>query len=95
MYMISYWQETTEIYEDEEFILITGYDNHKNEKPMGDKCLGVHWGTYPSARNRLSPCVIPKATSDAILAGLIHQATVNGDMASVASLTEAIRFLNS
>lgn len=93
--MISYWQGTTEIYKDEEFTLITGYYNHKNKNPVGNKCLGVHWGTYPQSRQVLSPCVIPKDTTDAILAGLIHQATANGKMDSVATLTKAIEFLNS
>ena len=77
MQMISYWTDVEEIYVDKGLVLIIGRYNHKNENPIGDKCLGVHWGNYPQSRGVLSPCVIPAETRDVILAGLLHQAVMN------------------
>tara|TARA_Y100001978_G_C23368379_1_gene279762 strand:+ start:53 stop:373 length:321 start_codon:yes stop_codon:yes gene_type:complete len=94
MDMISYWKSTKEIYTDDGLTLITGYYDHKNQQHGGEKALGIHWESYPQSRGILSPCVIPGATRSAILAGLLHQAVINGDMKRVASLTEAIGFLS-
>jgi len=93
MQMISYWTEIEEIYNDEGLVLIIGRYNHKNEKPIGDKCLGVHWGDYPQSRGVLSPCVIPAATREAILAGLLHQAIINKNIDGVKKIMKAIEYL--
>jgi hypothetical protein len=93
--MISYWKQPKEIYNDEGLVLITGWYDHMNENNGGDKALGVHWGGYPKSRGILSPCVIPEATRNAILSGLLHQAVVNGDLTQIETLKEAIAFLNT
>ena len=95
MNMISYWKKHKEIHEDDGMILITGWYDHKNENNGGEKTLGVHWGNYPQSRGVLSPCVIPKATSDTILAGLLHKAVIENNEEAIATLTSAISFLNS
>ena len=92
--MISYWKQPTEIYVDEGMVLITGWYDHKNKNNGGHKALGVHWGDYPLSRNVLSPCVIPEATRNAILSGLLHQAVTNGDVPLIDSLRRAIEFFN-
>lgn len=93
--MISYWKQTTEIYNDEGLVLITGWYDHKNQTNGGHKALGVHWGGYPKSHGVLSPCVIPEATRNAILSGLLHQAVTSGDLALVDTLKDAIAFLNT
>lgn len=90
--MISYWKVEAEIHADEGLVLISGWYNHKNKEKTGIKALGVHWGDYPQSRGVLSPCVIPEATRNAILSGLLHQAVANSDMDQVESITEAIKF---
>lgn len=90
--MISYWKNPKEIYVDDGLILITGYYNHKNQYNGGEKALGVHWGEYPQSRGVLSPCVIPEATRNAILSGLLHQAVMESDTDKVNSITKAIEF---
>ena len=90
--MISYWTEVEEIYVDEGLVLIIGRYNHKNQNPIGDKCLGVHWGDYPQSRGILSPCVIPAATRDAILAGLLHQAVINKSTNVAKKIMKAIEY---
>jgi hypothetical protein len=90
--MISYWKNSKEVYIDDGLTLIIGWYDHKNENNGGDKALGVHWGTYPQSRGILSPCVIPKATRDAILAGLLQQAVTRGDKKQVDNIIEAIDF---
>ena len=92
MQMISYWTDVKEIYVDEGLVLIIGRYNHKNENPIGDKCLGVHWGDYPQSRGVLSPCVIPAETRDAILAGLLHQAVMNKKRDVVERIMKAIEY---
>ena len=93
--MISYWKNIKEIHRDEGLVLITGWYDHKHEYNGGQKSLGVHWGTYPQSRGILSPCVIPKDTSDAILSGLLHKAVVNNSKELIQNITQAIDFLNS
>ena len=67
-------------------------DNHKNKNKGGEKTLGVHWGDYPNARGTLSPCVIPQATGNAILSGLLHQAVANSDNNQVSKIIDAIDY---
>jgi len=93
--MISYWKQPTEIYNDDGLVLIIGRYDHKNQRDGGDKALGVHWGSYPKSHGVLSPCVIPEATRNAILAGLLHQAVIKGDLPLIESLKGAIAFLNT
>jgi hypothetical protein len=93
MKMISYWKKHKEIHIDDGLVLIIGWYDHKNKHHGGDKSLGVHWGDYPQSRGVLSPCVIPKATRNAILSGLLHQAVSSGNLAQVKSITEAIEFV--
>ncbi|EPM0081175.1 hypothetical protein ACLB6C_04260 [Enterobacter hormaechei] len=95
MKMISFWKDTTEIYNDDGFVLIVGHYDHKNQFNGGNKELGVHWGTYPQSRGILSPCVIPASTRSAILSGLLHQAVVAGELQTIDSITNAIEFFNS
>lgn len=92
MQMISYWSEVEEIYHDGDFVLIIGRYNHKNEQPIGDKCLGVHWGDYPQSRGVLSPCVIPSATKNAILAGLLYQAVIDKKIDVIEKIRKAIEY---
>ncbi|TON44723.1 hypothetical protein CGH56_25385, partial [Vibrio parahaemolyticus] len=67
----------------------------KHEYNGGQKSLGVHWGTYPQSRGILSPCVIPKETSDAMLSGLLHKAVTENNRGLIQNITKAIEFLNS
>lgn len=92
MKMISYWKKHREIHIDDGLELIIGWYDHKNENNGGDKALGVHWGAYPQSRGILSPCVIPEATRNAMLSGLLHQAVTNSNRAQIISITEAIEF---
>ena len=93
--MISYWKDIEVIHEDDGLVLIIGWYDHKNENSGGEKSLGVHWGTYPQSRGILSPCVIPKDTSNAILSGLLHQAVVENNSVLIKNITNAVDFLNS
>lgn len=78
MDMISYWKDTEVFYEDDGLVLIFGWYDHKNQG-NADKALGVYWwDNYPQSRGKLSPCVIPANTRNAILSGLLHQAVING-----------------
>jgi hypothetical protein len=95
MNMISYWKNHKEIHVDDGLVLIIGWYDHKNQYSGGSKALGVHWGSYPQSRAVLSPCVIPEATRNAILAGLLHQAVSNINKQQVNSITEAIEFFNT
>ncbi len=92
--MISYWKQPKEIYVDDGLVLIIGRYDHKNQNNGGDKALGVHWGDYPQSRGILSPCVIPEATRNAILSGLLHQAVTNNNANQIAGITEAIKFFH-
>ena len=92
MNMISYWKNHKEIYNDEGLVLIIGHYDHKNQNNGGSKALGVHWGSYPQSRGILSPCVIPENTRNSMLAGLLNQATVAGDITTIEKLIEAIKF---
>ncbi len=92
MKMISYWKNPEEIYNDDGMVLIIGKYDHKNENEGGDKNLGVHWGQYPQSRGVLSPCVIPEATRNAILAGLLHQAVSDKNNDQIENITKAIDF---
>lgn len=92
--IVSYWKEVKEIYKENEFTLITGFYNHKNQN-HDEKALGVHWGNYPKSHNVLSPCVIPEETRDAILSGLLHKATMSKEIKQIQSIIEAIQFLNN
>ncbi|MFY9260689.1 MAG: hypothetical protein WAO71_09300 [Gallionella sp.] len=93
MEMVSYWKHPKEIYGDDEgLVLIIGYYDHKNENNGGNKALGIHWGNFPQSFGKLSPCVIPTNTRNAILSGLLHQAVSTNDAAKIASLIEAIDF---
>lgn len=94
MKMISYWKDIEEIHQDDGLVLIIGWYDHKNQYNGGEKSLGVHWGTYPQSRGILSPCVIPKETSDAILSGLLHKAVIDNNKYLIKSITKAIEFLN-
>ena len=93
--MISYWKKPKEFYVDNGMSLIFGWYDHENKDDGGIKALGVHWGTYPHSRGGLSPCVIPEATRNAILAGLLQQAVVAGKRANIDSILEAIEFFKS
>lgn len=92
--MISYWKQPEEIYVDDGLVLIIGRYDHKNQNNGGDKALGVHWGDYPQSRGILSPCVIPEATRNAILSGLLHQAVTNNNANQIAGITKAIKFFH-
>jgi hypothetical protein len=92
--MISYWKNHKKIHIDDGLELILGWYDHKNENNGGDKALGVHWGDYPQSRGILSPCVIPEATRNAMLSGLLHQAVTQGKQSQIKSITEAIEFFN-
>jgi len=92
MKMISYWKKYKDIHVDDGLVLIIGWYDHKNKHGGGEKSLGVHWGDYPQSRGILSPCVIPEATRNAILSGLLHQAVSSGNATQVKSITEAIEF---
>lgn len=94
MKMVSYWKNTKEIYNDDGMVLIIGLYDHKNQHGSGEKCLGVHWGTYPQSHNILSPCVIPKQTRSAILSELLLQAVNNGNTDLVKEITDAIGYFN-
>ncbi|RLQ19674.1 hypothetical protein AYK60_06290 [Vibrio sp. SBT000027] len=94
MKMISYWKNIEEIHEDDGLVLIVGWYDHKHEYDGGQKSLGVHWGTYPQSRGILSPCVIPKETSDAMLSGLLHKAVMDNNKELIQNITKAIEFLN-
>ena len=91
--MISYWSDVQEIYENEGLTLIIGKHNHKNKNPESEKCLGIHWEGYPQSRGILSPCVIPKATRTAILAGLLEQAVSNRNSDAIEKINKAIKYL--
>ncbi len=93
--MISYWKNPKQIYNDEGLVLIIGHYDHKNQNNGGDKALGVHWGDYPLSRNVLSPCVIPEATRNAILSGLLHQAVSSGDTKLVDAIRDAVEFFRT
>lgn len=90
--MISYWKDPKEIYVDDGLILIIGHYDHKNQYNGGEKALGIHWGEYPQSRGVLSPCVIPEATRNAVLSGLLHQSIMDGDTEKTLSITKAIEF---
>ena len=92
--MISYWKQPEEIYVDDGLVLIIGRYDHKNQNNGGDKALGVHWGDYPQSRGILSPCVIPEATRNAILSGLLHQAVTKNNANQIAGITKAIKFFH-
>ena len=92
--MISYWKHPREIYVDDGLVLIVGWYDHKNLNNGGDKALGVHWGDYPQSRGVLSPCVIPEATRNAILSGLLHQAVAKNNATQIEHIIGAIKFLN-
>lgn len=94
MKMISYWKNHKEIHIDDGLVLILGWYDHKNENNGGNKSLGVHWVDYPQSRGILSPCVIPEATRNAMLSGLLHQAVTQGNQVQIKSITEAIEFFN-
>ncbi|MDP8099042.1 hypothetical protein [Pasteurella atlantica] len=96
--MVSYWtsgieNETPEkIYEDDGFILIAGYYNHKHNY-KNQKALGIHWnGNYPNSHGILSPCVIPEKARTAMLTGLLQQAIIDNDKEKMTSLNKAIHF---
>jgi hypothetical protein len=95
MKMISYWKNHKQIHLDDGLVLIIGWYDHKNQDNGGSKALGVHWGDYPQSRAILSPCVIPKATRNAILSGLLHEAVSSANLQQVKSITEAIEFFHS
>lgn len=90
--MISYWKNTKKIHEDDGFVLITGWYDHKNKGNGGTKALGVHWENFPKSRRVLSPCVIPETTRNAILSGLLYHAVINNNVGQAESIIEAIRF---
>ncbi len=90
--MVSYWKKLKEIHIDDGLVLIVGWYDHKNENDGGKKALGVHWGNYPQSRGVLSPCVIPEATRDAILSGLLHQAVMNKNITQSQSIMDAVSF---
>lgn len=92
--MISYWKLPKEVYIDDGMVLIIGKYDHKNSNNGGEKALGAHWGDYPQSRGILSPCVIPEATRNAILSGLLTQSIAKKDMKQVEGITEAIKFFN-
>ena len=94
MKIVSYWNDVKEIYHDDEFVLITGTYNHKHQYSP-KRNLGVHWRTYPKSHNILSPCVIPEKTRNAILSGLLHQATIEGNTEDISKLINAIKYLNN
>lgn len=90
MDMISYWKDTEVFYEDDGLVLMFGWYDHKNQG-KADKALGVYWGdNYPQSRGKLSPCVIPANTRNAILSGLLHQAVINGQ--STKTILKAVDF---
>lgn len=92
--MISYWKNPKVVYVDDGLVLIIGRYDHKNENNGGDKALGIHWEDYPQSRGILSPCVIPEATRNAILSGLLHQAVSSNDADKMAGIIEAIKYFN-
>ncbi|MFW2578428.1 hypothetical protein [Aliarcobacter butzleri] len=89
--LVSYWKETKEIYKEDEFTLIIGFYNHKNNE-TDEKALGVHWGNYPTSHNILTPCRIPKETGIAMLSGLLQKAAINKNTEQIKSIIEAIEF---
>ncbi|MFZ5486945.1 MAG: hypothetical protein ACOY5G_08095 [Pseudomonadota bacterium] len=75
--------------------MIIGWYDHKNQENGGERALGVHWGDdYPQSRGVLSPCVIPSATRNAILSGLLHQAVSSNQIKQVEDILGAIKFFN-
>lgn len=96
MKMISYWKQPEEIYHDDGLTLIIGRYDHKNQKNGGEKALGIYWGDdYPQSRGILSPCVIPEATRNAILSGLLHQAVTTNNIKQIDGILKAITFFNA
>ena len=93
--MISYWKQPKQIYNDAGLVLIIGWYDHKNQNDGGHKALGVHWGDYPLSRNVLSPCVIPEATRNAMLSGLLHKAVVDGNTGLIDSIKDALEFFRT
>ena len=92
MNIVSYWKNSRTIHQEADFTLIIGDYDHKNEHNGGKKQLGVHWDNYPNSHNVLCPCVIPKKSREAFLAGLLHQAVNDGDLSAISALTEAIAY---
>lgn len=91
MKMISYWKDVKQIHQDNGLVFIIGTYNHKKQDG-NKKALGVHWKTYPQSRGVLAPCVIPKETRSAILAGLLHQAINRKDEESIGKISKAIQY---
>lgn len=90
--MVSYWKDVEDVYVDDGLTLIIGRYDHKNERGVGEKALGIHWGDYPKSHGILSPCVVPAATRNAILSGLLHQAVISGDKPKIEKLMRAIDY---
>ncbi|QOH80960.1 hypothetical protein IHE26_06760 [Plesiomonas shigelloides] len=95
MKIISYWKNIEEIHEDDGLVLIIGWYDHKHEYNGGHKSLGIHWSTYPQSRGVLSPCVIPKETTDAMLSGLLHKAVTENNKELIKNIIKAMEFLNT
>lgn len=95
MKMISYWKDTREIYRDDEgMIVIIGFYNHKHSQKEDKKCLGVHWGDFPTVRGVLAPTVISENLKNAILTGILHQCLIENRFKEVKIIQEAIEFFS-
>lgn len=98
MDMISYWQNTTEIYANGSFSVIIGEYNHKNQNKLGGEiCIGVYWkedeesASFPNSRGKTSPVVIEKSLNAGFLQAILFQATKNNQ--NTEELQKAIRAL--
>ncbi|MDA3073007.1 hypothetical protein OFO08_02060 [Campylobacter sp. JMF_10 EL2] len=77
--IVSYWKLDKKdciLFKDteEDFYVIFGEYNHKNQKTKGEFCIGVCWENYPIQRDKLSPMVLSKETSNGLLDGLFIKA---------------------
>ncbi|MFT6914666.1 MAG: hypothetical protein ACJAWL_000962 [Motiliproteus sp.] len=94
MIVNSYWAQVTTVYVERNMSVITGFYNHLNKETKASKVLGIHWNNFPLSNKILSPCVIPKGARNAMLSGLLHQVTVDGDEEQIVTITNAIKFFN-
>jgi len=99
MKMVSYWHnekhdgEPVVFHTDEEMSLVYGYYSHKDPNGKGCRSIGVYWRRdFPQSFGRLAPCVIPDATANLLIDGLILAARNNGD--DITKLMEARKFMD-
>ncbi|UQY80174.1 hypothetical protein HAV_00364 [Candidatus Hepatincola sp. Av] len=95
---LKYWTDVKiiykEIHEDKEhdFALIIGRYNHLDKNPTGLKFLGAIWIGHSPEFDTNEPIVIPDFTRNAVLFGLLQQATIDNNSNRVQSLQEAIEY---